>query len=469
MASDDSLHILVIEDDADTQANIRDILALDGYCVSAASTCAEALDRECWDDVSAILLDRKLPDGTAEEILPRLRQLAPHAQIVVVTGFPDVESTIGALREGAYDYLLKPINPDALRASLRRIAERKRIEQSLRESEQRMRVILNTAADAIITIDQRGIVQSVNAATVKMFGYSRDELVGHNIKLLMPPPYHDEHDGYITRYLETGEARILGIGREMVGRHQDGSRFPIGLTVSEVDHLGLFTGIVRDISAMKELQKQVLEIAAEENRRIGHELHDNIQQQLTGLGLLAKTVADRLKAGATDASFSTTSDMAAQVATGIKEAANQVHLLSHGLVPVEVDAEGLRSALANLASRINEQYGMQCDFHCAGVVEVSDNFVATHLYRIAQEAVNNATKHGRAKRIEISLTEVDEGMTMKVLDNGSGIGARFDAGSGMGLQIMQYRAGLIGATLRIGSGEDGGTQVICTALRGGGG
>jgi len=468
VANDDSLHILVIEDDADTQANIRDILALDGYCVSAASTCAEALDRDCWDDVSAILLDRKLPDGTAEEILPRLRQLAPHAQIVVVTGFPDVESTIGALREGAYDYLLKPINPDALRASLRRIAEQKRIEQALRESEQRMRVILNTAADAIITIDQRGIVQSVNAATVKMFGYSRDELVGHNIKLLIPPPYHDEHDGYIARYLETGEARILGVGREVVGRHQDGSRFPIGLTVSEVDHLGLFTGIIRDISAIKELQKQVLEIAAEENRRIGHELHDNIQQQLTGLGLLARTVADRLEAaGATDASFSTTSDMASQVAKGIKEAANQVHLLARGLVPVEVDAEGLRSALADLASRISEQYGMQCDFHCAGVVEVSDNFVATHLYRIAQEAINNATKHGRAKRIEISLTEVDEGITMKVLDNGSGIGEKQNSDPGMGLRIMQYRAGLIGATVQVAPGECKGTQVICTVLRGG--
>ena len=345
----------------------------------------------------------------------------------------------------------------------RDISQRKQDERRLRESEERLRTILNAAADAIITIDQRGIIDGVNSASENMFGYTADELIGQNVKVLMPAPYCDEHDGYIARYLETGQARIIGIGRDVTGRRKDGSTFPISLSVSEVDHLGLFTGIIRDISDRRKLQKQILEIAAEGERRIGHELHDNTQQQLTGLGLLAQSLADALTQESNQRA-----NMAARLAKGIRESANHVHMLSRGLVPVEVDAEGLRSALSELAARVAEQYGIRCDFQCAGAVEMSDNFQATHLYRIAQEAVNNAIKHGQASRIDISLTGVDEGISLKVLDDGIGISLQRPPGPGMGLQIMDYRASLIGATVQVAPGPDGGTLVNCTILRGGG-
>jgi len=352
--------------------------------------------------------------------------------------------------------------PTGIAAIAEDITERKQAERSLRENEERMRAILNTAADAIITINQRGIIEGVNAATESMFGYSRAELIGQNVKILMPSPYCDEHDGYIARYLETGQPRIIGIGREVIGRRKDGSTFPVALSVSEVDHLGLFTGIVHDISDRRELQKQILEIAAEEDRRIGHELHDNVQQQLTGLGLLAQSQAEAL----TQAS-SPRADLAARLAKGLREAANHVHLLSRGLVPVEVDAQGLRSALTDLASTVSEQYSVRCNFQCVGSVNRLDNFSATHLYRIAQEAINNAVKHGKAERIELSLTGDDESIALKVLDNGIGIGAQRENGPGMGLRIMDYRAGLIGATVQVVPRKDGGTLVSCTTLRGG--
>jgi PAS domain S-box-containing protein len=339
----------------------------------------------------------------------------------------------------------------------RDITERKRQERVVYESEERLRAVLNTAADAIITIDHRGIITSVNSSTEQMFGYTHDELVGQNVSILMPPPYCDEHDGYIARFLETGEARVIGIGRELVALHKDGSTFPIGLAVSQVDHLGLFTGVIRDISALKELQKQILEIAAEEDRKIGHELHDNVQQQLTGLGLLAANLSDVLQKKSTPEA-----PLAAKVAEGIKQSANDVHLLSRGLVPVEVDAEGLRAALTDLAVRISDQYDVSCDFRSDGSIGVSDNFTATHLFRIAQEAVNNSIKHGRANSIEISLAGADKLLTLKVLDDGIGLGDKRVPGPGMGLRIMDYRAGLIGATLQIASRENGGTSVNCT-------
>ena len=174
------------------------------------------------------------------------------------------------------------------------VTERKLTEKALRESQEFVRAVVNTAADSIIAVGQDGIVIGVNPATERMFGYLEQELVGKNISVLMPEPFRSEHDSYITRYLRTGESHIIGIGREVVGRRKDASTFPIDLAVSEVDHLGIFAGIIRDISERKELQRQVLEIAAEEQRRIGHELHDGTQQELTGLSLIAQNLVDSL-------------------------------------------------------------------------------------------------------------------------------------------------------------------------------
>lgn len=120
--------------------------------------------------------------------------------------------------------------------------QRKQSEEALRESEDQLRAILDTAADAIVTIDQRGIMTRVNPATEQMFGYTQEELVGQNVKILMPASYRNEHDGHIARYLETGATRIIGSGREVAGKRKDGSTFPVDLAVSEIDHLGLFTG-----------------------------------------------------------------------------------------------------------------------------------------------------------------------------------------------------------------------------------
>ncbi|MEZ6129365.1 MAG: PAS domain S-box protein [Planctomycetaceae bacterium] len=130
-------------------------------------------------------------------------------------------------------------------------------EQSLRDREERLRAILSTASDAIVIIDAQGIIDDVNPATVRMFGYHRSEMIGQNVSMLMPSPYREEHDGYISRYMETGDARIIGKGREVVGRRRDGSVFPVDLAVSEVDHMGLFTGAIRDLSERHKVQEEL--------------------------------------------------------------------------------------------------------------------------------------------------------------------------------------------------------------------
>jgi PAS domain S-box-containing protein len=145
--------------------------------------------------------------------------------------------------------------------------------RSLSDTEQRLRAILQTAVEGIITIDQRGIVESMNPAAEKTFGYRAEEVIGRNVSILMPSPYREEHDGYLGNYLGSGHAKIIGIGREVVGQRKDGSVFPMDLAVSEVRLADrrLFTGFVRDISERKKAEVRLADLAqtlAEKNKEL---------------------------------------------------------------------------------------------------------------------------------------------------------------------------------------------------------
>lgn len=139
------------------------------------------------------------------------------------------------------------------------ISERRGVKEALQQSTERLRAVLNAAVDGIVLIDPAGIIQSVNPSVQKMFGYAPEELVGHNVKILMPSPWREEHDGYLARYQATGEARIIGIGREVKGQRRDGSTFPLDLAVSEVRHGGevFYLGTLRDISERVRLETEI--------------------------------------------------------------------------------------------------------------------------------------------------------------------------------------------------------------------
>ncbi len=349
---------------------------------------------------------------------------------------------------------------------------------ALQESTERMRAILNTAADAIITIDQQGKIDSINLATEKLFGYTRDELMGKNVSLLIPSIYGNQHGGTVVDDGDNRQAQFIGRTQDAVAIRKNGSSFPVDFVFSKVDHLDLFTGILRDISERKELQTHILEIASEEQRRIGQELHDGTQQELTGLTLFAgalcellDTVAQTKRPGEEDWMLNENDlgklkHTANRLLQGLKETNLHVRNLSHGIMPVQIDAEGLRSALAELAAVTNEQQKIHCHFECTGSGSVSNNSIATQLYRIAQESLNNALQHGLANEILISLSQPDRQIILEVCDNGVGIGPHFKdglgkMGSGMGLRIMEYRAGIIGGALQVDGSSGSGTTVRC--------
>src|SRR5499426_2807636 len=135
-------------------------------------------------------------------------------------------------------------------------------EAVLRDSEARTHAILQTAVDGIITIDIQGLIESFNPAAERLFGYSAEEVLGQNVRVLMPSPYREEHDGYMARYLQTGEPHIIGIGREVRAQRKDGTTFPIALAVSEVQLAGrrLFTGIVHDLTARVQAEEALVQL-----------------------------------------------------------------------------------------------------------------------------------------------------------------------------------------------------------------
>jgi PAS domain S-box-containing protein len=155
------MRVLVIDDDADTRANFADILALDEYQVETAGSAAEALSHRDWSRLAAIILDRRLPDSSAEQLLPRLRQLAPEAAVLIVTGYADLDGAIAALRQGAADYILKPINPDELRNRLRHVTARVWAEEQIRT----LASIPAESPDPVLRADQKGGLLYANAAS----------------------------------------------------------------------------------------------------------------------------------------------------------------------------------------------------------------------------------------------------------------------------------------------------------------
>ena len=331
---------------------------------------------------------------------------------------------------------------------------------AVRDRDERLRAILETAVEGIITIDEHGVIESFNPAAEKIFGYTATEVIGKNVSRLMPSPHRERHDGYIKNYERTGHAKIIGIGRETIAKKKDGTVFPVDLSVSEVklSDRRLFTGFIRDITERKRLEKEILEISEREQRRIGQDLHDGLCQHLAGVELLSQVLAQKLAPKSKDASARAT-----KIARAVREAISQTRLLARGLSPVTLEAEGLMSALAELAANTEKMFQVRCGFDCPEIVEFDNHAAATHLFRIAQEAVSNAVKHGRAKKISIQLRKNSGQLHLRISDNGVGFPEKFPGGNGMGLRIMQSRIGMVGGTLIIERNPDGGTSVACTA------
>lgn len=215
---------------------------------------------------------------------------------------------------------------------------------------------------------------------------------------------------------------------------------------------------VRESIVQRErLEREVLSISTREQQRISHDLHDSVGQELTGLSLMAKSLTKRLAAKSLPEA-----EDAQLIMNSVQRVLNQVHDAVYGLAPVELDAQGLMVSLKRLVVTTAEQCDVECQFACDGMVPVADNNTATHLYRIAQESLQNAVKHSQANQIVIRLRANNGHIVLEICDDGKGIRESSDRPIGMGLHIMRYRARAIDATLDIDSPDGIGTTITCT-------
>lgn len=338
------------------------------------------------------------------------------------------------------------------------VTQQQQFEAEIMDREQRLRAVMDNAAEAIIVIGQDGLVTDFNTSAVTLFGYSADEVVGHNVSMLMPSPYRESHDDYIANYLkkEKKGPTFINLPRELPGLRKDGDSFPLHLTVTEVASLGIFVGILRDLSEQKILEREVAEISTVEKERIGRELHDGLGQQLTGLSLIVSSIRQKYKNQGTTDIVGELDEVIKQLQLAIKDTRN----ISRGLVPISVSADGLVDALKLLVEDVNNM-GVECHLQInEDEQHYSDRTSAMQIYRVIQEAVNNALKHANAKRIDIHLGSIHSSCRFYISDNGCGFNVEKQS-NGMGTRIMVYRAGIIGCELDIESTPGTGTTVSC--------
>ncbi len=329
------------------------------------------------------------------------------------------------------------------------------IAQQIEQQAETFQTLAETSHEGIILINTKGIIQYINPSAEVMFGYAKDALVGQSVNRLMSCSMRKSHNQYINNYLETGIGKIIGTGRQLIGQRKNGSQFPMYLSIGDINlsHTRLFAGVIMDLSEQQRLQREIMDVPVREQRRIGQELHDGIGQQLTGLGMLAASLVNKAS--------KPEHQLATQLASGIQETLSQVRKLSKGLVPIEIDAKGFNLAIQNLADEIRRQSHIPVIVDIMKEIELNDNNLVIHLYRIIQEALNNAVKHAMASEIRIVIGLDGESCQLDIIDNGKGISDEPDNYEGLGLSIMKYRCSLFDGKLEVSLLESGGTRVCC--------
>jgi PAS domain S-box-containing protein len=327
------------------------------------------------------------------------------------------------------------------------------VEESLHESEQRFRSMFERHAAIMLLVEpESGAIEAANPAAAAFYGYTRDRLQAMKVEDLnaLPP-------------------RFVAAQRERARRgNQSYFVFPHRLASGEVrsvevhsspirvkGRLRLFS-IIHDITERKLLEKQILEISEQERQRLGQDLHDSLGGRLTGVALMGKALANKLAVKSVPEAA-----VAEEVVRCVNESISQTRAIARGLCPVELSAAGLLSALREFAADIERRFHISCRFQADKGLQIRNVSVASHLFRIVQEAVHNAIRHGEARAIRIRLARAGDQFSLEIRDDGTGLTARLPATKGMGLRTMKYRADQIGAEFAVSPGPGGGAVVSC--------
>lgn len=330
----------------------------------------------------------------------------------------------------------------------------RQIEEELTHSGHFYRTLFENSGTATIVIEKDTTISMMNNDFSNFTGYSRDEILNHTWTM-----YVAEDDiARLLSYHKTRREDPSSAPRnyEFKIRNKDGNLLHVFMTIAMIPGTTQSIASMVDMTAVKKLEKEVLDISERERQKIGYELHDDLGQHLIGIDVMTKVLRDKLMPISDE-----NARYAGEINHLVKDAIDKTRRLARGLCPVHLTSLGLEASLEELATSTSSIFDMTCVLRCPRHIPIHDNSLATHLYYIAKESIHNAIEHGKSSKIVMELLNNNGTISLSILDNGIGIKDAAKA-SGIGLRIMNYRARMIGAALRIESEPAGGTLVTCT-------
>ncbi len=364
--------------------------------------------------------------------------------------------------------------PQHLSGAITDIAARLDAEAAVKESENLLRGVFEAANDVVLVIDGSGRVRIANPAIQTMFGYSVEEMIGAHVTILQASRFEGADVRGFYRYLRSsGSNRREWHSMHTAGRRKNGDGFPMDVSYSEIEiqDRKMFAIFLRDMSSWTQAQQEVIrtrqlldttqtrfervliaELEAQQTQ-IAQELHDSLGSELAALSL----VLGGSRAMATSPQLAGQIDLAL---SQVQSAAQMTRALAHGLMPVGDHAGAFWRALEGLAGQFKASGGMQCEFVTDGDVDEIPSEAGTHLYRIAQEALANAVRHGQATHIRMTLSRHEAGIRLSIADNGVGFASQNpEEPKGLGLRSMLARSKAIGADIQFLGRQPTGTEV----------
>lgn len=499
------IRILLIEDSELDASLLLLELRQNGYSpfcqrVETAAEMTAALDAKQWD---VVIADYVLPKFSGPAALKLMQRRGFDLPFIIVSGHIDEDTAVASMKAGAHDYVMKdrltrlvPAIEREIQEAAGRAARRKSEEEFAREQKFR-HAIESSIPSGIAAANAAGELTYVNRAFCEMVGWSEQELKGRKSPYPFCPP--DELKPLEEAFSRVAEGKVPPGGFELVFQHRNGERFDVLLLIRPLNDtegkltgwLGSVTDItqrkraeealrrahdelelrVRErtadlIAANSELEKSIeerqrlehelLEITEKERRRIGLDLHDDLGQKLTGITLMVRGLEVVLrKKGLPEA------DEVKKIQTLLQQTVSHASNVARDMAVAELPDKDLTSALANLASNVKDLFDISCNFKTEGGIPSLDKNAIMQFYKITQEAVTNAVKHGKARQVGICLTGEPERLVLTIRNNGLPFPSMIDQRKGMGLRIMNYRANTIGASLDVSPGRPKGTLVTC--------
>jgi PAS domain S-box-containing protein len=469
--------------------------------VETAEEMAAGLQAQDWD---AIIADYVMPkfDGLAALVMVKERAL--DVPFIIVSGHITEATAVAAMKAGAHDYVMKDKLARLAPAIAREIRDAEvRREQRASEmelwQEQAFRAAIETSIPSgIAVVDLDGRQSYVNPAFCRMVGWTEAELIGRK------PPFDywplEERDNITAALAKVIEGEIPPGGLELRFCRKNGECFDTLMLMTPLkdsfDNLTGWLSSITDITQRKQaedalrrsheelearvrqrtadlsaanaqlqaalaerrrLEHELLEITDNERRRIGLNLHDDLGQKLTGIALMCKGLQVQLARRGVEGAAE-----AARIHTLIQETMSQTRELSHDLATLDLHEKDLASAMERMVSHVKRTFNIACRFQCETKAPALEANCVSQLYKITQEAVTNAIKHGKARNVEIRLANGGSHLHLSIRNDGAAFPSVVKANAGLGLRIMSYRAHLIGASFEIKPGEREGAVVTCT-------